>query len=367
VLYRTEPPEPAVGKRFTVFLKPLGKETGPCTIQYRPSPSVPWQDALEGKVSLPELKPGPLILEIRVLDSRGQPSPLLIQKWTPLPAPEVVRKPRPGLKKGDRIFQEVIVSRQSTCSVLGIDVRDQAVFALLSSLRVEEAAEDGPRVVRQKVESVRLDRADPALQGRLNALLQKTRGASFRLTLGAGGEVLKFEGDKVPFALAVGGASAGELSFLLQSTLDPDAWKEFAQLTFLRPPDPLPRGGQWTRKMAHQWGPLGSWAGQVAYRPTGKAGRLDRFDYMLGLTYSPPGVGGGLPFQVSKADFRLLAGGGNIMFDVTRGRTVAAEERFHVRGVLAATALGATSTVALEEVQMFRLRILDELPPGWQP
>jgi hypothetical protein len=360
---RTQPAEPQVGKVFTIYLGGAGPEGGPWVYQFRLGPAAPWQTAPEGKVVLPGLKPGPLALEFRLVDGRGRSSPALGQTWTPRPAPEVAKKPAPGLRKGDRFYQEVVVNRQSACRVLGTEVREQAQFAFLSSFLVEEADDGRPRRVRQTVEAVRLDRAEPALQARLNGLLQKARGLVFHIALGPGGEVVRFEGDGRPFAFAVAGATPGELSFLLQASLDPDAWKELAQLTLFRPPDPLPRGGQWSRKLAHTWGPLGSWAGQIIYRPGGKAGGLERFDYLLGLNYLPPrGPGGGLPFQVSKADFRVQAGGGSIAFDRARGRVTAAEERFHVQGALAAGTAGVTVVVEVDEVQLFQVRVLDRPP-----
>jgi len=44
------------------------------------------------------------------------------------------------------------------------------------------------------------------------------------------------------------------------------------------------------------------------------------------------------------------------------GQVAAAEERFHVRGVLAGSFLGAESTVQMDEKQVFQLRIVDKNP-----
>jgi hypothetical protein len=360
---RTEPPQPQPGKSFTIQLAGAGREGGPWVYQFRSEASAPWQTAKDGRIALPDLKPEPLTLHFRLLDGRGQPSAVVTRTWTPKAIPEVVKR-TPGLKKGDRFYQEVVFGRSSTFRVLGTDIGNQSQYAFLSSFKVEEATEEGPRVVTQKVEAVRLTRADPAQQVRLNALLQKTKGATFRITLGPAGEVVKFEGEQAPLALAQGGALTGELAFLLQSTLDLDGWKELAQLTFFRPPKERSKDGRWRRKMAHHWGPLGAWLGEVVYAPAGKVAALDRYDYPLGLTYLPPrGGGAGLPFQVARSEFRLLPSGGSIAFDAARGRVAAAEERFRVRGVLAVMALGVTSVVEMEESQQFQLRILDAKPP----
>ena len=359
---RTEPSQPQPGKSFTVHLTGAGREGGPWTYQYRTVATAPWQTAKDGRIALPDLKPGPLTLHFRLLDGRGRPSAVVTRTWTPKAIPEVVKR-TPGLRKGARFYQEVVFGRWSTFHVLGADIRNQSQYAFQSSFTVEEVNDDGPRLVTQKVEAVRLTQADAAQQARLNALLQKTKGATFRITLGPGGEVVKFEGEQAPLALARGGALTGELTFLLQSTLDLDGWKELAQLTFFRPPKERSADGRWQRKMVHNWGPLGAWVGGVVYAPAGKVAALDRYDYQLALNYLPPRGGpGGLPFQVARAEFRLLPSGGSIAFDPARGRVGAAEERFRVRGALAAMALGVTSVVELEEAQHFRLRILDDRP-----
>lgn len=359
---RTEPPQPLPGKSFTVHLGGAGQEGGPWVYQFRTDASAPWQTAKAGRVVLAALKPVPLTLQFRLLDGRANPSAIVTRTWTPRPLPEVVKR-KPGLKKGDRFYQEVVFGRVSAFRVLGADIRNQSQYAFLSRFEVEEVTDDGPRTVTQKVEAVRLTRADADQQARLNALLQKTKGATFRITLGPGGEVVKFEGEQTPLALARGGALTGELTFLMQSTLDLDGWKELAQLTFFRPPQERGKDGLWRRKLVHNWGPLGAWTGEVACAAAGKVGALDRYDYRHFLTYAPPKGGRGmLPFEVSRADFRLLPSGGSIAFDATRGRVAAAEERFRVRGLLAASALGVTSTIEMEETQHFRLRILDRKP-----
>lgn len=288
----------------------------------------------------------------------------------PPPAPTPAREPAPPpaagrlahLRQGDRFYQEVVVGRVSACQAPGLEFRDQARFAYLSSLHVDRVTAEGA-VVTQKVEAVRLDQAEAAQRAELGALLRKARGVSFRIHLGPDGEVTRVEGAPNGAGALSGLASPEGLSLSLQSALDPDAWKELAQLTFFRPRGSPGGDGRWSRELAHDWGPLGRWSGQVSYRPGRKAAGLDRYDYVLDLAYRPPEKGaGGLLVTVDKADFRLVAGGGSIAYDVSRGRVTAAEERFQVRGLLAATALGMTTAVAVEEAQVFQLRMLDRMP-----
>jgi hypothetical protein len=331
------------------------------TFQYRARPNGVWQPAPGGLVRMTDLGPGPVTLEFRVLDRNGLPSPIVTRTWTVKPL-EVSTKPRPDLREGDSFFQEVVISRLSTYRILGADLGQKVQYVLVSRFRVKKKEADGSQVVEQKVEGVRLSDADPALQAQLNDLLQKTKGATFLMTLNAEGEVTQFEGGQEALRVFAGANPLGGPSFLLWSFLDQDGWKELAQVSFFRPPRPVRRGDQWARPMTHAWGPLGSWAGKIAYQYAGKQADLDRFDYALNLAYQPPGKGGGLPFEVSKAEFRIQTARGAIAFDPSRGRVAAAEECFHVRGVLAVAYLGVDAVVEMDEAQLFQVRILDRNP-----
>src|SRR5262249_43624451 len=144
------------------------------------------------------------------------------------PSVRTAHPPSPSVhlpfQAGDRFFQEVVFSRDCLCRTLGLDFRDQSRFALLSSLRVDEVTAKGGLRVTQKVEAVQLDRSAPALQARLNTLLRKTQGATFRLRLGPDGEVIQLKGAPKSVAAGPAPAPAQGVAFLVQSSLDPDAW-----------------------------------------------------------------------------------------------------------------------------------------------
>jgi hypothetical protein len=259
----------------------------------------------------------------------------------------------------------VVVSRVSHCRVLGSDVGQESQYTFVSRLTVEKQEADGSLRVRQKVESVRLDRADAALEARLNERLRQMRGETFRMTLNPRREVVRFEGDREAAQVFTGANPLGGTSFLLWSFMDPDGWKELAEVSFFRPREPARKGDRWARSVTHGWGPLGRWEGQVGYAHTARQDGLDRYDYLLDLAYRPPGPGGGvLPFRVTGADFRVQTARGAIAFDPRRGRVRLAEEQFHVRGLLSVEALGVEAAVELDEAQLFRLRLHDHDPVG---
>jgi hypothetical protein len=328
-------------------------------------------------------KPEPLVPAILESTPKRDGSPPLTISGDIVPPPELhtvrepptrsselqtVREPpstRTEKKTESYLFYQVVeVSRVSTFRVLDSDIKQGARYTIVSGFQIERKTADGGLVVRQKVEAVKLGEADAALQAQLNGLLQKMRGATFTLTLDAEGQVTRFEGEPDAIKVLTGSGLLGGQSFLMWSFLDQDGWKELAQATFFQPAKPLKPGATWSRKMAHSWGPLGRWTGQVVYAAAGKQGEMERIDYRLDLAYQPPrkGEATGLPFEVGRADFRLRQASGSLLYDPVRKRVAAAEERFHVVGRLPVAALGVTAVVDMEEVQLFKIRITEENP-----
>jgi hypothetical protein len=268
----------------------------------------------------------------------------------------------PELQAKDDFFQHLVISRVSHYRILDLDMDQNVQYVFVSRFHVKKQNDDGSRVVEQKVEGVRLSNADPALQDRLNELLQKTKGATFTMTLNPRREVTKFEGGQEAIKIFTSTNPLGGPSFLLWSFLDQDGWKEMAQLSFFQPPSSVRRGERWDRPMTHSWGPLGAWSGKTHFQSTGKQAGLDRFDYALELAFKPPSKGGGLPFEISKSQFQIETARGVIAYQPGRKRVTAAEERFHVHGLLTVSFLGAESAVQMDEMQLFQLRILDKNP-----
>jgi hypothetical protein len=250
------------------------------------------------------------------------------------------------------------VTRLSAYRVVGLDMNQNVQYAFTSRLTVQKAEHDGGLVVKQKIQEARFSEGDPAMQALLNDALKKTQGVEFEFTLDGKGKVTAFQGPKEPLKLFKGNNPLAGQTFLLWSFLDDDAWKELAQITFFQPDKPLEKGTKWSRKLTHSWGPLGSWTGQTNYVAAGKQAEMERIEYAHEMAYQPPRAGGqGLPFKVSKADFRPLAASGAILFDAGKGKVYLAEETFHVRGTLLVTFGDTDAAVEMDETQNFRLRV----------
>ena len=327
-----------------------------------------WQSAPAGRVKLSPLLPGPLSLEVRVLDPGGQASPTLsrtvIIRPRPVPAPQTIAR----WQAGKTFVQEVVVSRASAYRILGIDLSQNVQYAFVSSFSIDRVAENGTVQVKQKVQSAHLIQSEPAMQALLQDSLRKTQGATFEMVVGPQGEVTRFRAAQDPIKVLPVASPVGGQAFLLWSFLDEDAWKELAQLTFFQPERPLGRNKTWARPLAHAWGPLGQWRGQTHYTAAGEDGALKRVLYRHDMKYeAPAGTGEGFPFRVIRGDFRPQMAGGVILFDPVRERVTGAEETFRVRGSVVVSAAGNEIPVEMEEGQLFRLRVLDRPAEGKVP
>jgi len=360
-----EPARPRAGDTLVIRLAGQAEPGTTLRYEYRRSPAGAWQRAADGRIVIPDLPGGDFALEIRALDGE-RVSEVIRRTWTVPGRLEVDKKPPPEPARKEHFFQSVVVRRVSGYSVLETEFRHAAQYGIVSRFDVDRQTSEGGLEVRQRVEAVQLSDADPSLQAELNTLLQKIKGATFQLTLDAQGQVVRFEGDPGALKVLGGGNLLGGQSYVLWSFLDRDGWKELAQLAFFQPQKPLERGQRWTRPMTHHWGPLGDWAGKTAYVHVGRAMGHERIDYVHDLQYRPPmgGGGGGLPFEIGRAQFRLGEAAGNILFDAERRRVAAAEERFRVRGQVPVMALGVAVVINMEELQVFQVQIHDRLPTG---
>jgi len=289
----------------------------------------------------------------------------------PVPAPEppvvMPRSPSSEPAPAEKFYQEVLVTQQTRCNIQGLAFDGDLQYRVLSSLAINKRTPDGGLSVTQRVERAELLRSDALTQSIVGGLLGQMVGDTFQMTVDRDGRVVDFRGAKERVRAAAGVNPLGGQDFLMASVIDPDGWREIAELTFFRPRSSGSGERGWERAMKHGWGPLGSWGGRVAYAPAGREGTLDRVRYTHNLTYQAPKEDAvGLPFQISRAEFKHGEAGGSIEFDTVKGRVVKAEERFPVKGSLTMGLLGQETPVALEETQEFRVRIL-ESPPASSP
>ena len=357
-IVRSEPAKPVQGGTLTLHLKAIAK---PLSLQYRTGPKEEWLPVRDSQVVLKNLSGLKLIVEFRALDEQGRPSEILSRTWNLLPAPVIASGPlilEWKLKQGDVFFQELKVVQKPTYSILGVFFNSSLQYTVLSRFTVEKAGPEGLQV-KQKVEAAQLVQADALTQGILAPAVLKLPGTTFTIHLNPRMEVTKFIAGAKPFEMA---NLLGGQGLQLASLLDQDGWKELAELTFFQPNRALERNAKWSRKMTHNWGALGSWAGQIHYVYNGKEKGIHKVAYGLDMVYKAPKGGGMLP--INNAAFKPHIAGGLIHFDAERGKVLEAQERFHVRGRLTLNLLGQNSPVEIDEDQLFYIRIWERDPRG---
>ena len=237
-------------------------------------------------------------------------------------------------------------------------------YAILSQLQLQPRQADATRIVTQKVLDTRLVRADELSHSTYQAALDKLKGQQFTYKLGERGDVIEFIGyDKRLGAVPV--TRPGETGYMMTNVLDEDGWKELTHLSFLEPQEHLAPGQPWTREMAHDWAPLGSWSGVTTFTQDTTPGPDQHFRYTHDMTYTPsPKADDVLPFRVSGAEFRLVEAAGSFVYDPLARHVTQVQETFHVQGTVGADMLGEALSIEIEERQQVSIQLTVQNP--WQ-
>jgi hypothetical protein len=264
------------------------------------------------------------------------------------------------------LYQEVDVQRAPKFAIEGLALPAQELrYQLLSELHVTEPDESGNRNVEQRVIDTKAVRIDELSRPTVEPSLRSIKGMVFSYRLNRGGEVIAMTAGPLDPRKAEKIEAKGGKGFLVSSVMDEWGWKELAQLSFFVPDEQASGNQVMKRQIAHDFGPLGSWAGETSLVRKGTQKGVLRIDYTHKLTYRPPDKdrgAGDLPFTIKAANLKPEVAGGSIAFDSKLRRVVAAEDRFLVKGEIAAEVAGQGVTVQMQEEQVITLRVLDTNP-----
>lgn len=260
------------------------------------------------------------------------------------------------------LYQELDVVRKPQFAILG-EVKEQDLhYQIVSELRITpREGRDGSLAVEQTIYDTRLVMADELSKASFTESLAAMKGKRIRFNVSESGDVSDLVADTKERPKSVAVDLTGGRGFLVTSVMDADGWKEIAEWSFFMPAENGKR--EWTRRMMHDFAPLGSWYGDTRFRCGESQGGVMRIDFAHAMTFSPTAGGiGGLPFGVAKVAFKSEVADGAIEYDSYNKRVRKVQERFLVRGTLGAELFGETAGIEISESQLLTVKLYDKYP-----
>jgi hypothetical protein len=259
-------------------------------------------------------------------------------------------------KQGDKFYLENVTSVKQSIDVAGNKIPMDSVNTTVSSFKVIKADKDGT-VLEQKIEAsqVKGGKAGPQQQ-----VAEKLVGSVLTITLNKKGEVTKIAGfDELIKKLSEDNEEVGKL---LKVILTEDTMKQGIQEAFAFMPDkPVVKGDSWKRKLSMSMGPIGTFVVDQEYTYDGKMKDGEQVGVKGTFTYQPPkGDVGGLPFKVTKGDFKTDEAKGTLIFDPEKGRLVRNEFKAKLKGNLTIAVGDQEAKMELEQETDTKIRILDK-------
>lgn len=261
--------------------------------------------------------------------------------------------------QGDKFYLENATNLKQTVEVMGQKIPMDSLNTTISSFKVVTV---GPTevVLEQKIEKVNV-KAGQGLDPQAKVAEQMV-GSVFKITLNNKGEVTKIEGfDDLIKKLSQGNDEIGKL---LKSILTEDTMKQGIQEAFsFVPGKPVNKGDSWKRQMRLSMGPMGTFIVDMDYTYQGKA--KDGEEVGLKGTYSyeaPKGGAGGLPFKVTKGEFKTEEAKGTLIFDAVNGRLVRHEFKAKLNGSMSISVADQNADMTLKQETDTKIRVLKEMP-----
>jgi hypothetical protein len=269
------------------------------------------------------------------------------------------------LNEGDKFYLETTGTIKQTMKLMGNPIDQQFETTAVDSYKVVKKAAD-QIVLEKKIESMKVNATGQgAEQAKQSA--QKVTGAVFMLTLDPrSNTITKVEG--VTEFIKKAFSDDPIMQQAMAATLNDDTLREDQQniLVGFLVDKPVNKGDKWTRKSNMLLGPIGGFScqGEYVYRGTTAMNNrnLERIDATWSLTYAPPKNKGGLPFEITKGDFKTPTAKGTYYFDADAGKLAQVERKYNMKGTLTMSVAGQDVEMEMEMDQISKVRLLDKAP-----
>jgi len=261
--------------------------------------------------------------------------------------------------QGDKFYLENVTTIKQTITVMGQNIPMDSVNTTVSSFKVLKVAPDEV-VLEQKIETVKVKAGQGAAPQAQVA--EKMAGSVFTVTLNGKGEVVKILGfDDLIKKLSENNEEVGKL---LKSILTEDTMKQGLQEAFsFVPGKPVNPGDTWKRQMRLSMGPMGTFIVDLDYTFQGKGKEGEEIALKGVYSYEAPKAGaGGLPFKVTKGEFKTDEAKGLLIFDAVAGRLVRNEFKAKLNGTMTIAVGDQNAQMDLKQETDTKIRVLKEMP-----
>jgi hypothetical protein len=282
----------------------------------------------------------------------------------PLSASAQDVKPEWKFSEGKTFYIQATSTLKQDMTTLNKKLLQNLETTTVYSLKVVKVEASKNVVLEQKVESIKVENKTGGAPPTDEKFNQQLVGATFRVTLGPSGDVLKFEGyDDLVKKIAGDDAAAQKV---VRAALSEDNLKRAAADVFSFLPDkPLKT---WSRQADLNLGPLGSFATTKAYKLEGKEtveGKpVDKITFTGEAKYSGPAKveGSPFPFQVTKGELKAEDFKGTLLFNTADGKLVSSEVSLKISGDITISVSGSTLETKVLQEQSTTTKILDQMP-----
>jgi len=266
--------------------------------------------------------------------------------------------------QGDVFYVETASRCRQTMTALERAFKQDVEQTTVLRFTVKEKTQDQV-VLEERIESMKV--RDAARSGTVDdRTIQQMQGASFTVTLGPKGDVVKFAGYE-PLLKGLAGDDL-KIRNTIQAAMTEDALKKSAREAFAFLPDkPVNPGATWERTSEDALGPLGAMSRTATYTYVGTEtvdGRpLDKITWTAHVTYAPP-MNKNPPgsFLVKSGKLEVDDSKGTLYFDAAAGRLARSAMTMTVKGDLGLDASGTAFASKFRQELTTKTRVLDKKP-----
>ncbi len=263
------------------------------------------------------------------------------------------------LNQGDKFYVEGVTKQKQVLETMGQKIPQNMTTTNVMSFEIVKKDADHT-VLKQTMEDVKIQ-ADGQAAATQQDMAQKMKGAGFTVTLDKSGRIIKMEGVDAFIKRLTGDNEA--VAKMVKTMVNEDTFKQMFQEIFAFVPDkPVAKGDTWKRDMAMSLGPMGKFKIGQTYTYEGPGQDGERIGTQSSFSFEPSREEGGLPFKVTKGDFKVEDAKGVIVFDTKAGRVVRQEMMAHIKGSLTLSVMGQEVTMNMDIEQDTKMRVLDKKP-----